>query len=107
LLSALNGGPVIGLGVGMLFRAKAASGGTDVMVMMLGKWTGKPLGKLMMMVDGVIVVLGAMVFNDWAITLYSLLAIFMMGQVIDLVTQDLRHDKLLLIVSDKNMELTS
>lgn len=106
LLSALYGGAVIGLGVGMLFKAKATCGGTDVMAMMLGKWTGKPLGRLMMIVDGLIVVLGAVVFEDWAIPLYSLLAIFMMGQVIDLVMQGLRYDKLVLLISDKQSEIT-
>ncbi|MCE1201977.1 MAG: YitT family protein [Bacteroidia bacterium] len=107
LLSALYGGAVIGLGVGMLFKAKATCGGTDVMAMMLGKWTGKPLGRLMMMVDGLIVVLGAVVFEDWAIPLYSLLAIFMMGQIIDLVMQGLRYDKLILLISDRQSEITN
>ncbi|HMM11937.1 MAG TPA: YitT family protein [Bacteroidales bacterium] len=107
LLSSLYGGAVIGLGVGMLFKAKATCGGTDVMAMMLGKWTGMPLGRLMMMVDGVIVVLGAVVFQDWAIPLYSLVAIFMMGQVIDLVMQGLRYDKLVLLISDNQPEIAS
>jgi len=107
LLSALFGGAIIGLGVGMLFKAKATCGGTDVLAMMLGKWTGKPLGRLMMMVDGIIVVLGAVVFENWAIPLLSLLAIYMMGQVIDLVMQGLRYDKLVLLVSDKHQELAT
>ncbi len=107
LLSALYGGAVVGLGVGMLFKAKATCGGTDVMAMIMGKWTGKPLGRLMMMVDGLIVVVGAVVFEDWAIPMYSLLAIFMMGQLIDLVMQGLRYDKLVLLISDRQDEITT
>jgi len=101
LLSSLYGGAVIGLGVGFLFKAKATCGGTDVMAMMLGKWTGRPLGQLMMSVDAVIVVAGAVVFLDWAIPLYSLLAIFIMGKTIDTVLQGWTYDKLALIVSDQ------
>lgn len=102
LLSALYGGAVIGLGVGMLFKAKASCGGTDVMAMMLGKWTGKPLGQLMMAVDAVIVVFGSLIFADWAIPLYSLITIFLMGKVIDLVLQGMSYDKLAFIVADKH-----
>ncbi|MBK9291446.1 MAG: YitT family protein [Bacteroidetes bacterium] len=106
LLSSLYGGAIIGIGVGLLFKAKATCGGTDVLAMMLGKWTGNPLGKLMMMVDGLIVALGAFVFGDWAIPLYSLLAIFVMGQLIDLVMQGLKYDKVVLLISEKQDEVT-
>lgn len=99
LLSSLFGGIVIGIGVGLLFKAKASCGGTDVMAMMLGKWTGKPLGQLMMMVDALIVVGGSIVFVDWAIPMYSLVAIFAMGKLIDLTLQGFHYDKVVLIVS--------
>ena len=102
LLSSLYGGALIGLGVGFLFKAKATCGGTDVMAMMFGKWTGRPLGQLMMSVDAVIVLLGAMAFLDWAIPMYSLIAIFIMGKTIDTVLQGWHYDKLLLIVSDQH-----
>jgi uncharacterized membrane-anchored protein YitT (DUF2179 family) len=101
LLSSLYGGAVIGLGVGFLFKAKASCGGTDVMAMMLGKWTKRPLGQLMMSVDAIIVVLGSVVFGNWAIPLYSLIAIFIMGKVIDLILQGISYDKVVLIVSDE------
>ncbi|MDO8896651.1 MAG: YitT family protein, partial [Bacteroidales bacterium] len=91
-----------GLGVGFLFKAKASCGGTDVMAMMLGKWTKRPLGQLMMSVDAVIVVLGSLVFGNWAIPLYSLIAIFVMGKVIDTVLQGITYDKVALIVSEKH-----
>lgn len=101
LISALFGGLVIGLGVGLLFKARATCGGTDVMAMMLGKWTGKPLGQLMMMVDSLIVLFGALVFADWKVPMYSLIAIFAMGRTIDTVLQGINYDKVALIVSDQ------
>lgn len=106
LLSSLYGGAVIGIGVGFLFKAKATCGGTDVVAMMLGKWTGRPLGQLMMSVDASIVLLGALVFLDWAIPLYSLIAIFIMGKTIDTVLQGWTYDKMALIVSDKHIEIS-
>lgn len=105
LLSSIFGGAVIGLGVGMLFKAKATCGGTDVMAMMLGKWTGQPLGQLMMMVDAVIVIGGAIIFSDLLIPMLSLVAIFLMGKVIDLVLQGTSYDKVVLINSTETDEI--
>lgn len=105
LLSTIYGGAIIGLGVGLLFKAKASCGGTDVMAMMLGKWTGKPLGQLMMTVDTVIVIGGALVFMDWAIPLYSLIAIYLMGKTIDTVLQGWTNEKLILVVTEKYEEV--
>ncbi|MBS4057985.1 MAG: YitT family protein [Bacteroidales bacterium] len=101
LLASIYGGAIIGLGVGFLFKAKATCGGTDVMAMMLGKWTKWPLGQLMMMVDSVIVVFGSLVFGDWTTPMYSLIAIFLMGKVIDLVLQGISYEKVALVISDK------
>ncbi|MBU1009063.1 MAG: YitT family protein [Bacteroidetes bacterium] len=101
LLASIYGGAIIGLGVGFLFKAKATCGGTDVMAMMLGKWTRWPLGQLMMMVDSVIVVFGSLVFGDWTTPMYSLIAIFLMGKVIDLVLQGISYEKVALVISDK------
>ncbi len=101
LVSAIFGGAVVGLGVGLLFKAKATCGGTDLVSMMLGKWTSYPLGQLMMMVDAVIVLFGALVFTDWAIPMYSLITIFVMGKVIDTVLQGISYDKVALIISDQ------
>lgn len=105
LLSSIYGGAVIGLGVGFLFKAKATCGGTDVIAMMLGKWTKWPLGRLMMMVDSVIVVFGSIVFGNWAIPLYSLVAIFFMGKVIDLVLQGISYEKVTLIISEQYISI--
>jgi uncharacterized membrane-anchored protein YitT (DUF2179 family) len=107
LLASIYGGAVIGLGVGFLFRAKATCGGTDVMAMMLGKWTRWPLGRLMMMVDSVIVVFGTLIFGDWKTPMYSLVAIFFMGKVIDLVLQGISYEKVALVISDRFEDIGS
>lgn len=105
LLSAIFGGAIIGLGVGLFFKAKATCGGSDVMAMMLGKWTGRPLGQLMMMVDSSIVLLGTLAFSDWAIPLYSLIAIFVMGKTIDTVLEGFQVEKVAFIISERHAEL--
>lgn len=101
LLSCIFGGLLIGLGVGLVFKAKASSGGTDLVSMMLGKATKLPLGQLSMMVDSTIVLASLLVFGDWKIPLYSFIVIFILGKVVDVTLQGISYDKTLFIISDK------
>jgi uncharacterized membrane-anchored protein YitT (DUF2179 family) len=105
LVSGIFGGVLVGFGVGLIFKSKATSGGSDVIAMILAKYTKLPLGQLMMMVDSVIVLTGFIAFGDWRIPLYSWITIFVMGKVIDVVQQGVSYDKTLFIVSDKHEEI--
>lgn len=102
LLSAIFGAVLIGVGVGIMFRSKATSGGSDILAMILGKYTHLPLGQLLIYVDSVIVLIGLVVFRDWKIPLYSWLIIFITGQVVDTVIQGISYEKTLFIISDKH-----
>ncbi|MBE9480510.1 MAG: YitT family protein [Bacteroidetes bacterium] len=101
LLSSIFGGVFVGLGLGLIFKAKATSGGSDIIAMIIGKYTKIPLGQLMIYVDSVIVLVGLIAFRDWKIPLYSLIVIFITGKVIDVVLEGISYDKTLFIISDK------
>ncbi len=105
LLSSIFGGLLIGLGLGLIFKAKATSGGSDIVAMIISKYTRLPLGQLMIAVDSAIVLVGLIVFQDWKIPLYSLIVIFITGRVIDIVLQGISYDKTLFIISEKPYEL--
>jgi len=105
LLSSIFGGVMIGLGLGLIFKSKATSGGSDIVAMMIGKYTKLPLGQLMIAVDSVIVLIGLIAFQDWKIPLYSLIVIFITGRVIDIVLQGISYDKTLFIITEKPKEL--
>ncbi len=105
LLSSIFGGVFIGLGLGLIFKSKATSGGSDIIAMIISKYTKLPLGQLMIMVDSAIVLVGVAAFRDWKIPLYSLIVIFITGKVIDVVLQGIGYDKALFIVSEKTQEL--
>jgi uncharacterized membrane-anchored protein YitT (DUF2179 family) len=105
LLSSIFGGVLIGLGLGMIFKAKATSGGSDIIAMIIAKYTRLPLGQLMIAVDSAIVLVGFIAFQDWKIPLYSLIVIFIAGRVIDVVLQGISYEKTLFIISEKPQEL--
>jgi len=105
LLSSIFGGVLVGLGLGLIFKSKATSGGSDIVAMILAKYTKLPLGQLMIYVDSVIVLIGLVVFADWKIPLYSWIVIYITGKTIDIVLQGMSVDKTLFIVSDKFVEI--
>jgi len=105
LLSSVFGGVLLGLGIGLIFKAKATSGGTDIIAMILNKYTKIPLGQLMIYVDSLIVLFGLIVFRDWKIPLYSWIVIFITGKVIDIILEGMSYEKSLFIISEKHEEI--
>jgi uncharacterized membrane-anchored protein YitT (DUF2179 family) len=102
LLSCVFGGIVIGFGLGLIFKAKATSGGSDIVAMILAKFTKISVGQLLIIVDSIIVLLGLIIFKDWKIPLYSWIVIFITGKVIDITIDGLNYERALVIVSDKH-----
>jgi uncharacterized membrane-anchored protein YitT (DUF2179 family) len=105
LLSSIYGGLLVGFGLGLIFKARATSGGTDIVAMIIAKYTRLPLGQLMIIVDSAVVLLGLFFFGDWKIPLYSLIVIFITGRVIDVVLQGISYDKTLFIISDEHQKI--
>ena len=105
LLSSIFGGVLLGLGIGLIFKAKATSGGSDIVAMIIAKYTSLPLGMLMIYVDSVVVLVGLLVFRDWKIPLYSWIVIFITGKVVDIVLTGLSSDKSIFIISEKHEEI--
>ena len=107
LLSAIFGGVLVGFGLGLLFKARASSGGSDIIAMMFAKYNRLPLGQLLIYIDSVIVLIGLVVFRDWKIPMYSWIVIFISGKVIDATMQGLDYNKAMFIISDKYEEIAN
>ncbi len=105
LLSAIYGGVLVGIGLGLLFGSRATSGGTDIIAMILEKYTKLPLGQLMMYVDSSVVLLTLIAFGDWSIPLLSWIIIFITGKVIDVILNGFDYNKAVLIISEKHEKI--
>ncbi len=106
LLSSIFGGVFIGLGLGLIFKARATSGGTSILAMIMTKYTRIPIGQSLAIVDALVVGLALLSFGDWTIPLYSLIVIFITGKVIDVVMEGFSYEKTLFIVSNKYEEIS-
>lgn len=105
LLSCVFAGVLAGFGLGLIFKSRATSGGSDIIAMIIGKYTHIPLGRLMIYVDSFIVLFGLVAFGDWAIPLYSWIVIYITGRVIDLTIEGTEYNKALMIVSKAHEDI--
>lgn len=105
LLSCVFGGVLIGFGLGLIFKSRATSGGSDIIAMIIAKYTHLQLGKLMIYVDSTIVLLGLAAFQNWHIPLYSWVVIYISGRAIDMTIEGADYNKALLIISNKHAEI--
>jgi uncharacterized membrane-anchored protein YitT (DUF2179 family) len=105
LLSCIFGGVLTGIGLGLIFKSKATSGGSDIIAMIITKYTRTPIGQMLIWVDSVIVLLALAAFKDWQIPLYSLIVIYISGRAIDMLIEGAKYNKALIIVSEKHNEI--
>lgn len=105
LLSCLFGGVLIGFGLGLIFKSRATSGGSDIIAMIIAKYTNLQLGQLLIYVDSAIVLLSLVAFHDWKIPLYSWLVIYVTGKAIDLTIEGGNYHKALFIISKEHEKI--
>ena len=108
LLAALYGGVTCGIGLGMVFATGASTGGSDIVVRLLKmKMQHIPIGLINMCFDLAVAALTGLVFQDISKTLYSGVAIFVCGQVIDAVVYRFDYSKVALIVTKEHEQVAS
>ncbi len=105
LLASIYGGLLAGLGLGVVFRAKATTGGTDLAAHLLHKFLGFTVGQGLLGIDFIVIALAGFVFNA-ELAMYALIAVFATGKVIDLVQQGLRVSKMAYIITSKPKEIS-
>ena len=106
LVGALYGGVICGAGLGFVFMTGASTGGSDIAVRLLKyRYQNIPIGTINMCFDAVVVTLTALVFGNVSVALYSGIACFVSGQVVDAVVYRFDYSKVALIVTKKHEEM--
>ncbi len=103
LVAALYGGALCGVGVGLVFIVGASTGGSDIIVRLLKmRWQHVPIGTITIAFDLCVAALTGITFGNVASALYSGVAIFVTGQVMDAVIYRFDYSKVVLIVSNQH-----
>lgn len=104
LLGALFGGLGIGLGLGIVFRGRASTGGTDLAAQIVHKYTGASLGGSVAVIDGMIVLSSALIFGIEE-ALYALIGMYLTGKTVDVVQVGFGRTKMALIITNRGEAL--
>jgi uncharacterized membrane-anchored protein YitT (DUF2179 family) len=104
LLGALFGGIIVGLGIGLVFKGNASTGGTDLLAQIITKYTGLSLGTSVLLIDGIIAISAAIVF-DLEKGLYALIGLYVTTKTIDIIQLGFSQSKMVYIITLKQDEV--
>lgn len=107
-LACIYGGVIIGVGTAIILKVNSSTGGTDMVTYIAKKY--KPnirTGNIMIIIDIIIVTLNMLFFREIEIGLYSGIAIYLMGKIIDILFEGIDFTKLIFIVSEKSEEIAT
>lgn len=100
LLGAVYGGLICGVGLGFVFAAGVSTGGSDIIVRLLKlKYRHVPIGVISMCFDAVVAILTGLVYRDVNSALYTGIAIFVSGKIIDMVVYSFDYSEVALIIT--------
>ena len=100
LLGGIYGGIISGAGLGFIFAAGVSTGGSDIIVRLLKlKWRNVPIGVINTCFDTCVAILTGIVYQNVNAALYSGIAIFLTGKIIDMVVYSFDYSKVALIIT--------
>lgn len=105
LLGAVFGAIVLGIGLGLVFMGNSSTGGTSIPTKIIEKYTPLSLGFIMTVIDGIVVLTGLIAFKDVDGVLYSIIALLIIGYVVNLMMTGLQSSKNIMIISKHSAEI--
>ncbi|MDI6604482.1 MAG: YitT family protein [Thermoanaerobacteraceae bacterium] len=106
MLAAVYGGITMGLGLGIVFKYGATTGGTDMAAMTIHKYVPfLSVGRILLIIDFIIIVLAGIVFTP-ELALYALATEFLGIKVIDIVQEGTDYERIAIIISDKYEDIS-
>ena len=103
-IACFYGGAILGIGVTCVFRAQSTSAGTDVLARVIANNSNLKVSNMIIVLDSLVVLLGLIVFRDWAVPLYSWFTIFVYGKIVEMFQTE-NPNRAVFIVSRKTQEI--
>ena len=107
VLACIYGGVLIGIGTAIILRSNGSTGGSDLVSVVLKSFNTKlSTSNIIVIFDVIVITLNVIAFKELEIGLYSAIAIFIMGKMIDIVFEGIGFSKMIFIISDKYDEIS-
>ncbi len=105
-LACIYGGAIIGIGTAIILRVGASTGGTELIANIIKVYNPYiSMSSYLAVIDIIIIALNVIFFKHIEIGLYSAIAIYLYGQMIDIIFEGVYYTKLMFIISDRNEEI--
>jgi len=105
-LASIYGGLLLGAGIGLIMMRGATTGGTDIAAKLINrKLPNITMGRGILLMDAIVVIISAVVYNDAESALYTVIALFVSSKVIDILLYGTDRGKILYIVSEQYREI--
>ena len=102
VLAFIYGSIAVGIGTAIVLKAKGSTGGSDLLASIIRAYNKKiKTGTLIIALDTIIVGVNVLFFREIEIALYSALAIYIMGKILDIFFEGIDFAKMILIISPK------
>ena len=105
-LASVYGGTIIGIGTAIILKVGASTGGTELIANLIKSY--KPnitISRYLAIIDIIIVIANVFVFKHIEIGLYSAIAIYLYGKLIDTIFEGVYYTKIMFIISDKSKKM--
>ncbi len=107
ILAAIYGGILSGLGIALTYRAGGSTGGTDLVAKLVQvKKQHMNLSEILLIVDGIIIATSSIIFNSIEVALYSIVSLYVMTKMLDLILVGAEYSKAVFIITEKDKEIS-
>ncbi len=105
--SCIFGGLVIGIGLSIVFKAGASTGGSDLLAQIIYKsFPVQSLSQILLIIEFIIISSVVIVFRNINVGLYSLIAMFISTKVVDLMFEGTYYTRVVNIITKKPNEIS-
>lgn len=105
VLDAVYGGVLLGIGLGLVYRGRGTSGGSDILGRILNHYRGIAISQAYLITDGLVVLASGFAFG-WDRALYGLIVIYVSGMAAEIISEGNNLYRMAFIISDKPTEIT-
>ncbi|NJD02563.1 MAG: YitT family protein [Ruminiclostridium sp.] len=106
LLYSIFGGFFMGLGLGLVFRSGATTGGTDLAAKIVHHFIPQlTMGQMLLIIDSSVILFAAISFKSFLLALYAILSLYISTKVIDAILEGVNFAKAVYIISDRSEEI--
>lgn len=107
ILAALFGGIIMGLGLSLVFMRGGTTGGVDIIAKVINRrFRHLTVGRVLLTMDGIVILLTAFAYKNIETALYSVIAIFVSSKVMDTLLYGSDKGKIIYIVTSCPEEIS-